>query len=68
MAQLELTDVVVPVPPPDATLLAHWPTCRLAKIEANMLTMDKMVEDHRAAKRKARKEAREAKQHFQFPV
>lgn len=41
---------------------------RLQTIKKNMAGMDKMVADHKAAKLKARKEARDAKKFFQHPI
>ena len=49
-----------------ATFIA--PTTSLEQVAKNMKTMDKAVEEHRAARRKARREAKLAKKHFQFPV
>lgn len=41
---------------------------RLETIKKNMAGMDKMVADHKAAKLKARNQAREAKKFFQHPL
>lgn len=41
---------------------------RVAQVEKNMAGMEKMVAEHKAAKLKARREAREAKKFFQMPL